>query len=571
MSPRPCVRVSIAVAASLLLAACAPRAPEATARASAGAAADAKPRLTGGPQPAIAAGPLQYLASGPSPLAVGCEGGATSGTAYIGAEVEPHLAVDPSDPRRLAAIWQQDRWSNGSARALVAAWSNDGGRAWTRVALPFSRCGGGTALNGGDYERATDPWLAWSPDGTVHAMSLSTNGGVFTTGSRNAMLASRSTDGGRTWSSPVPLIIDGASAFNDKNAMTADPSDGRYVYAVWDRLIAATDRGPAMFTRTTDGGLTWEAARTLFDPGSGNQTIGNLIAVSQAGTLLNLFTQIDRPAGGLERARIAVMRSTDRGATWSAPVYIADLLAVGASDPDTGTAIRDGSIIPTIAAGRDGRVYVAWQDARFSGGARDAIAIARSDDDGRTWGAPVRVSGDPRVPAFTPVVQVAPDGSVGVLYHDLRNNTALPTLPTDVWLARSDDGGATWRDLHIDGPFDLAQAPYANGLFLGDYAGLVIAEDRFLPLFTRVNDGIAGNRTDVVALRLDHARWPATAPKTAADLARDTAARMAPAGYVPSPQHRQRVHALLVKRVKRPPAGGRIAPGGWPSSGRVRW
>lgn len=549
--------------------ACTPRAPEPAAPATASAAADARPRITGGPQPPAPVGPLRYVASGVSPLAGGCEGGASSGTAYIGAEVEPHVAVDPSDTRRLAAIWQQDRWSNGSARALVAAWSNDGGRAWTRVALPFSRCGGGTTLNGGFYERATDPWLAWSPDGALHAMSLSTNGGVFSSGSANAMLASRSLDGGRTWSNPLALILDGAAAFNDKNAMTADPTDGRYVYAVWDRLIAATDRGPAMFTRTTNGGVSWEPARVIFDPGSGNQTIGNLIAVTEAGTLLNLFTQIDRPAGGLQRARIAVMRSSDRGATWSAPVYIADLLAVGAVDPDSGTPIRDGSIIPTIAAGADSRVYVAWQDARFNGGTHDAIAVARSDDDGRTWGAPVRVNGDPRVAAFTPVVQVAPDGSVGVLYHDLRNNTALPTLPTDVWLARSDDGGTTWRDLHIDGPFDLTQAPYANGLFLGDYAGLVIVEDRFLPLYVRVNDGIAGNRTDVVAVRLDDARWPAAAPKSAAERARDVASRMAPPGYVPSAQHRQRVHALLTKRVKRPPGPGRIDRG-WPPAA-VRW
>ena len=214
-------------------------------------------------------------------------------------------------------------------------------------------------------------------------------------------------------------------------------------------------------------------------------------------------------------------------------------------------------------------MYVAWQDARFSGGTHDAIAVARSDDDGRTWGAPVRVNGDPRVAAFTPVVQVAPDGSVGVLYHDLRNNTALPTLPTDVWLARSEDGGMTWRDLHVDGPFDLTQAPYANGLFLGDYAGLVIVEDRFLPLYVRVNDGIAGNRTDVVAVRLDDARWPAAAPKSAAEHAREAASRLAPPGYVPSAQHRQRVHALLTKRVKRPPGPGRVDRG-WPPAA-VRW
>ncbi|MBI5104741.1 MAG: exo-alpha-sialidase, partial [Solirubrobacterales bacterium] len=42
-------------------------------------------------------------------------------TAQVGAEVEPHVAVDPSDPRRMAVAWQQDRATDGAARALGVA------------------------------------------------------------------------------------------------------------------------------------------------------------------------------------------------------------------------------------------------------------------------------------------------------------------------------------------------------------------------------------------------------------------------------------------------------------------
>ncbi|MGH8076014.1 MAG: hypothetical protein ACREPE_01650, partial [Lysobacter sp.] len=180
------------------------------------------------PPPPAASDPL-YLVSGPSPFAVNCDGVAVNGTLYVNAEVEPYLAVNPLDNTNLVGVWQQDRWSNGSARGLMSAASFDGGQTWTRQPLPFSRCGGGNFGNGGDYARATDPWVTFSPDGTVHAMSLSTIGSSFQAGSASAMLASRSTDRGRSWSTSATLIRDENAFFNDKNSITADPVDAALV------------------------------------------------------------------------------------------------------------------------------------------------------------------------------------------------------------------------------------------------------------------------------------------------------------------------------------------------------
>jgi hypothetical protein len=53
------------------------------------------------------------------------------GTNFPDTQVEPSLAVDPSNPMHLVAAWQQDRWSNGGARGLVSAVSFDGGNSWT--------------------------------------------------------------------------------------------------------------------------------------------------------------------------------------------------------------------------------------------------------------------------------------------------------------------------------------------------------------------------------------------------------------------------------------------------------
>jgi hypothetical protein len=75
-----------------------------------------------------------------------------------------------------------------------------------------------------------------------------------------------------------------------------------------------------------------------------------------------------------------------------------------------------------------------------------------------------------------------------------------------VFLAHSHDAGVTWEDEELlGGPFDMENAPFARGLFLGDYQGLVAipteddeGED-FLAFFA-VTTG-AENSADVVAVR----------------------------------------------------------------------
>src|SRR3954447_18550670 len=107
----------------------------------------------------------------PSPVA-GCDTPAAGGTVFPNTEVEPFNAVNPAGAANQIAVWQQDRWSNGGAHALMAAASFNGGATWvSQQALPFNMC----APGGLSYERASDPWVSIGPDGIAYAISISFN------------------------------------------------------------------------------------------------------------------------------------------------------------------------------------------------------------------------------------------------------------------------------------------------------------------------------------------------------------------------------------------------------------
>jgi hypothetical protein len=450
-------------------------------------------------------------------------------TNYPNSQVEPYVVANPTRANNLVGIWQQDRWNDGGARGLVVSVSMDHGNSWKAVPLP------GVALTtGGTFARASDPWLSFAPNGDLYASSLFFNaaaGPSFPFGSsEGGVQVSKSTDGGLTWSHPITLIdTKDPLRLDDKESITADPTNAKYVYAVWDqlRVPSATSQdfyGPTYFARSTNGGKTWEPAHVIYDPGIDNQTIGNEILVLPNGTLLDVFTN---PQTGV----IEFVKSTDHGATWSnTPTVIDNATFASVFDPNNGNYVRTGDIFQQAAVDpHSGNLYVVWQDGRFTqssgvvvnGQLINAVNVAftMSTDGGQTWSSPIAINQTPtNLPivdqqAFNPQVAVAEDGTVAVTYYDLRNAASAPGLRTDFWavLAKPGSpknlpGGLTnpvnWKhEVRLTvSSFDLEKAPMAGGLFLGDYIGLTSSGNRFLTIF--IQSGTSGAGTSAA-----YSRW----------------------------------------------------------------
>jgi BNR repeat-like domain len=452
-----------------------------------------------------------------------------SPTVFANSEVEPQIAVDPTNTAHAVAIWQQDRFrSVGGARALVVSVTSDAnnplGAHWsTPAAIPGFNV---TDPAGAAFDRYTDPWVSITPNGDVYAAALAlTPAGPFP--GHTAVMVAKSTDGGSTWGTPTTLEEDEAPAgtdpidlANDKESVTADPTDptGRTVYVVWDRLNHPSDsqnfnafhglafREDALFSRTTDGGATWSPAQNLTNFQANRSAFGNQIVVQPDDTLVDVFTLGN--GSGNQKAQadqnvVGVMRSTDRGLHWSALIVGPGEEVLPVTDPDTGADVRSGEPIFGVAVDpNNGNLYAAWVDGRFSGFAHDDIAFAMSTDGGLTWSDPIKVNQTPtNIPAadqqaFTPSIAVNRAGTVAVTYYDFRNNDASPGLPTDYWLVHASGNftnPASWtadEKRLTDTSFNMENAPpTSRGFFLGDYEGLAAAGNNFYALFAQAGAG----------------------------------------------------------------------------------
>lgn len=214
------------------------------------------------------------------------------------------------------------------------------------------------------------------------------------------------------------------------------------------------------FASSVDGGAHWASPRTVqADSAHGGSTDDHALYVAPDGTIYVTWLAISG-----DSSHTYFTRSTDRGQSWSAPAAV-DL---GASCPCCRTA---------LASGPDGAIYVAWRK-RYAGApgqmeVRD-IAVARSMDQGRTWGAPARVHADDwhvnYCPNAGPSIKVDAQGTVHVAWWTGKEGQA------GVQYAQSHDGAQTFEPAIPLGLARLSRAAHVQlAVPSGAGPGIIVA------------------------------------------------------------------------------------------------
>ena len=234
---------------------------------------------------------------------------------------------------------------------------------------------------------ADDVFISWT------AFSMQ---GRFTTGF--PILFSRSLNGGTTWSTPEQVsdgdATQGSVPVNGDNAVYVVFYDfGSNVNSPSDDFVK--------LDKSTDGGATWGTDVPVANvveipsplPGWGFRTnsfpsIGTFPGASDDDLYVVFASD---PAGAADAADVFFTRSMDGGSSWSSPVPLND-------DGETNAH----QFFPWLAVGPNGVIHVVWYDTRsVDAGPTNAeinLFYTSSSDGGGTWSANERVSAQGFVP-----------------------------------------------------------------------------------------------------------------------------------------------------------------------------
>lgn len=384
---------------------------------------------------------------------------------------EPSIMINPKNINELVA----------GANIDQQYYSHDGGHTWTENILTSTFGVWGDPVIGVDttgkflYVHLSDPsHQNWGSPNFL-----------------DRIVCQPSTDAGVTFQNGSFLGKD-STKIQDKAWIAIDPVTN-YYYVTWTQFDAygttnSSDSSVILFSRSTDGGTTWSAAKRI------NRIAGD--CVDSDGTAEGAVPCVG-PNGEVyvvwsTNDVLYFDRSTDYGNTWLDADKIVASQIGGWDYPMAGMYRANGLPVSAcdISGGPyNGTIYANWSDNR--NGDHD-VFVSKSTDGGNTWNNPVRVnddaSGKEQFMSWMTVDQST--GNVYVVWNDRRNYT---NNNTDIYLAYSTDGGNTFTNMQINtNSFDPGVMA-----FMGDYINVAAAHNKVAAIWcSKFN----GNKQIEVAL-----------------------------------------------------------------------
>jgi hypothetical protein len=378
----------------------------------------------------------------------------------------------------VVATFQQGLYADAiGATGIGFATSHDHGRAWSHGSLP-----GITTATGGRYSRAALPSVGY--DRKHHTWLIATIAGLCATTDCTslpltmAVLVSRSTNGGKTWSEPVTVARSHTPVTVDRPEIRCDthPASPYYghCYLEYERHNNAGGNKHVLISVSTDGARTWGAPQ-----GSANHTTGGGAGtgaplVQPDGTVVvptTCWTPAPRSCNDT-----LVFASTNGGRTWGA----AHIVARTKTAADPLSRISGGSVFSAAVDGT-GLLYLAWADCRFRPACTANDIVMTTSTNGRTWSPVIRVTtgpGDHILPGIgASPLSGGPRARIGITYYTIPHPHCTPaTCLIDTSFISSVGGRANWsHPVRLAGPFRAPWLPKTpGGVMLSDWLATAV-------------------------------------------------------------------------------------------------
>ena len=378
--------------------------------------------------------------------------------------------------------------SNINANNIFIGANTDFGMGYYSSFNAGTSYGGGDIIPGSVYY-STNPYVAHNNTGALYYNYLD-----------DYIVTDRSFNNGVNWGGRMVVP---SSTLYDMNTMAVDntpasPFYGR-IYVAWSNFNLTQPR--IYISYSTDNGLTFSTSIPIGSPQANHYEQGAKIVVAPNGTMYCLWATPNIANSNIED-KIAFTKSTDGGATWSAPTYPITINGIRGFLMPNGIRVNS---FPSVAIDNVGSIFVTWAQRSLAPAGSDAdVCFSFSGNSGTTFSTPIRINDDALNNGknqFLPWIAVDnSNNNVAIAFYDNRDSYSQDSC--DIYTAVSTNGGTSFTNIKTS---DRTHRPtplsgYADGYY-SDYIGIAASNNTIYPTWADNRNGVVQIYTANIELK----------------------------------------------------------------------